>query len=149
MRLSTVKRSSWFGVALVAAVALAASASAVVIKTRGALSAAGNGLAVLELRGVVTLRGAGLLVAERDAVVDAEGAGRVTPLDDRRVLFAGFGKVTVRSLDDRTRVEAAGAKLRLRARGVGVAVLKGVGHYMTDDQAGRWGGQRIELDGES
>ena len=35
--------------------------------------------------------------------------------------------------------EAAGAHMRLHATGKGVAILKGVGFFSTDDADGRWG----------
>jgi len=53
----------------------------------------------------------------------------------------------VRSLDVPTRVELAGARLRIRARGAGFAWLRGVGHYTTEDGEGRWAPTlAIELD---
>jgi hypothetical protein len=133
------KRNAWLAAAFVATLLLAGSATAEVVAARGELIAAGNGFAVLDLRGVATLRGLGLVIVERDAIVDTEGHGHVTPLGGGRVLFEGFGRVTVRSFDERTRIEAGGARLRLRARGIGVAFLKGVGHFTTDDQDGNWG----------
>ena len=69
-----------------------------------------------------------------------DGEGRVTPLPGGRVLLEGFGRVSVRSLDERTRVEIAGARLR---RGAGVAILKGVGHFMTDDLDDVWSEDKI------
>jgi len=119
----------------------------VVIHGRGPLAATGNGFAVLELRGVLRASGVGLAVVEEDAIVDLEGHGNITRLGPRRVLLEGFGSMTIRSLDDRTRVELAGAHLRIRARGAGRALLKGTGHFMTDDQDGRWGAE-VEFDGE-
>jgi len=119
-------------------VAVAGSAGAVVIKGRGELTAAGNGVAVLVFRGGANLAGVGLAVVEEDAIAGLDGHGRITRLDDGRVLLEGFGRIEIRSPDQRTRVEIAGAKLRLRARGVGVAYLKGVGTFMTDDLADAW-----------
>jgi len=122
----------------VAAVAAPPAAGAEVVAGRGELHAAGDGFAVLVLRGQATVRGVGLAVVEREDVLETEGRGRITPLGDGRVLLEGFGRITVRSLRDRTRLEAAGANLRLHARGVGVAYLKGTGLYHTDDRDGAW-----------
>ena len=132
------KRSG--GIALlIAALLLATSAAhSVVVKGRGELTAAGNGVAVLVFRGGANLAGGGLAVVDEDALVDVQGHGRITPLGDGRLLLEGFGRIEIRSPDERTRVEIAGAKLRLRVRGVGVAFLKGVGHYMTHDVDGAW-----------
>ena len=125
---------------LIAAVLLAASAAhAVVLQGRGELTAAGNGVAVLVFRGGANLGGIGIAVVEEDALADVQGHGRITPLGDGRLLLEGFGRIEIRSPDRPTRVEIAGAKLRLRARGVGRAFLKGVGHFMTDHLDGRWG----------
>ncbi len=137
------KQFAWLTAAFAATLLLAGSATAEVVVGRGVLIAGGNGFVVLDLRGVATVRGLGLVIVERDAIVDTEGHGRVTPLGEGRVLFEGFGRVTVRSLDERTRIEAGGARLRLRARGVGVAFLAGVGHFMTDDQDGTWGADLV------
>ena len=137
----------------VAALLLVASAAgAVVLKGRGQLSAAGNGLAVLEFRGQGTFAGFGLAIVEEQAIVSTRGEGQITPLAGGRVLLEGFGRVSVRSLDERTRVEIAGARLRLRAQGAGVAILNGVGHFMTDDFDDVWSEDKIvhfeEGDGE-
>jgi hypothetical protein len=130
-------------IALLLAAALSASeAPAEIVAGRGELRAAGNGLAALVFRGQATVRGVGLLVAEAEAIADTRGVGRITPLGDGRVLLEGFGRVTVRSLRERTRLEVAGARLRLRAHGVGVAVLQGTGVYHTEDRTGRWGPER-------
>lgn len=132
-------------IGLIAALALAfglllgGSAQAVVVHGKGELRAAGHGFVVMELRGVATVAGRGLVIVERAAIVEKDGFGRVTPLGDGRVLLEGVGRVRVRNLRDRTRLEAGGARLRVRARGIGVAILDGVGHYSTDDQDGRWG----------
>ena len=135
-------------VALVLAL-MAGTAQAVVVKGRGELAAAGNGVAVIVLRGGVNVAGVGLAVVEEEDIAELEGHGRITPLGDGRVLLEGFGRIEVRSPDDRTRVEAAGAHLRLRARGVGVAFLKGVGHFMTDDVDGPWDADtEVEFDSE-
>jgi hypothetical protein len=122
----------------VSLLAVAGVASAVVVKGRGELTAAGNGAAVLVFRGGANLGGIGLAVVEEDAIAGLDGHGRITPLGDGRVLLEGFGRIEIRSPDERTRVEIAGARLRIRARGVGVAWLKGVGHYMTDDRSDSW-----------
>jgi hypothetical protein len=138
------------GITLVAAalVLVTSAAQAVVVKGRGELTAAGNGFAVLDFRGGATLAGVGIAIVEEDALVDTHGEGRVTPIDNGRLLLEGFGRIVVRSLEERTRVEVAGSKLRLRARGVGRALLKGVGHYMTDDLDGTWNHDQIlEFDG--
>ena len=132
MRIATV------GLLTVALLAAGGVASAVVIKGRGELTAAGNGVAVLVFRGGANLAGMGLAVVEEDSIASLDGHGRITPLGRGRVLLEGFGRIEIRSPDARTRVEIAGAKLRLRARGVGVAYLKGAGHYMTDDHADAW-----------
>jgi len=124
---------------LVAVLASGFDARAEEVSGRGELHAAGNGFAVLVFRGQATVRGRGLLVAERDDILETRGEGRATPLGDGRVLLEGFGRVTVRSLRDRTRVEAAGARLRIWARGIGVAHLAGAGIYTTDDLEGSWG----------
>jgi hypothetical protein len=133
------------GIALVAAVLLlaASAAQAVILKGRGELTAAGSGLAVLDFRGGAALAGIGVAIVEEDALVETQGQGRITPIDDGRLLLEGFGRIVVRSFDERTRVEVAGAKLRLRARGVGRAFLKGVGHYMTDDLDGAWNVEQV------
>jgi len=122
--------------ALAVAGGLAVPAGAEVVAGRGELHAAGNGLAVLVFRGQASVRGIGLAVVEREDVLETEGEGRITPLGDGRVLLEGFGRITVRSLRDRTRLEAAGAHLRLHARGVGIAYLKGTGLFRTDDAEG-------------
>ena len=126
-------------IAAVAVALIATATSAVVLKGRGELVAYGSGLAVVELRGVLRARGIGLLVVEPDAEVETQGMGRATELADGRILYEGFGRVRVRSLDQRTRVELAGAGIRLQARGVGRAFLKGRGGYHTDDLDGEWG----------
>lgn len=132
-------------IALAAAVLflVAGAAHAVIVKGRGELTAAGSGLAVLDFRGGAALAGIGMAIVEEDALVDTQGEGRITPIDDGRLLLEGFGRIVVRSLGERTRVEIAGAKLRLRVRGVGRAFLKGVGHYMTDDLDGAWNSNQI------
>jgi hypothetical protein len=71
------------------------------------------------------------------------GQGHVTPLPGGRLLLEGFGRVRLRSLDERTRVEIAGARLRIRVRGAGIAILKGVGHVMTDDLDQEWNSDQI------
>lgn len=143
-----VRGTRWLGPALALAL-LAGSAHAVVVKGRGVLTAAGNGVAVIVLRGVVHVAGVGLAVVEEEDLAEVDGDGRITPLGDGRVLLEGFGRIAVRSPDDRTRVEVAGAKLRLRARGVGVAHLKGVGNFMTDDADGSWEPEpEVEFDSE-
>ena len=71
--------------------------------------------------------------------VEVEGRGRSTELPDGRTLYEGFGRARVRSLDARTRVEVGGARLRLHARGVGRAFLKGCGVVHTDDLDADWG----------
>ena len=139
------------GIALAAAVlfVVASAAHAVIVKGRGELTAAGSGLAVLDFRGGAPLAGIGVAIVEEDALVETQGHGRITPIDDGRLLLEGFGRIVVRSLEKRTRVEIAGAKLRLRARGVGRAFLKGVGHYMTDDLDGVWRSEQVlEFDNE-
>jgi hypothetical protein len=123
---------------VVLSIPFAPPADADVVAGRGELHAAGNGLAVLVFRGRATVRGIGLAVAERDDILETRGEGHVTPLGDGRVLLEGFGRITVRSLRDRTRLEAAGAHLRLHARGVGVAHLKGTGLFHTEDRDGAW-----------
>jgi len=130
--------AAWAAALLFLCTALPPRAEAEVVAGRGELHAAGNGLAVLVFRGRATVRGLGLAVAEREAVIRTHGEGRIMPLGDGRVLLEGFGRITVRSLRDRTRLEAAGANLRLHARGVGVAYLKGTGLYHTDDRDGAW-----------
>ncbi len=131
------RRTQWLAPGLVLAL-VAGTAQAVVVKGRGDLAAAGNGVAVLVLRGGVNAAGVGLAVVEEEDIAELDGHGRITRLGGGRVLLEGFGRIVVRSPDDRTRVEVAGAHLRLRARGVGVAFLKGVGHFMTDDVDGAW-----------
>jgi hypothetical protein len=128
----------WIAAALGAACLAAGVAHAVVVKGRGELLARGSGVAVLALRGGVVASGIGLAVVEEERIVETSGEGRVTPLGDGRVLLEGFGRIAVRSLEEPTRVELAGARLRIRARGAGVATLRGVGQYTTDDGEGRW-----------
>lgn len=143
-------RRTGIGCAVVLLALVAGVAQAVVIRGVGQLSAAGNGLAVIELRGGLVARGIGLAIVEEEALAHVEGHGRITPIDDGRLLLEGFGRMVVRSPDERTRVEIAGARLRLRARGVGVAFLKGVGHFMTDDVDGRWEPEsEVEFDSEA
>ena len=132
------RRLGWSGAALVAACLAAGVAHAVIVKGRGELLARGSGSAVLELRGGAAASGVGLAVVEEEKIVEMSGDGRVTPLGDGRVLLEGFGRLAVRSLDEPTRLELAGAKLRIRARGAGVARLRGVGQYTTEDGEGRW-----------
>ena len=129
----------WTVAALGAAALAAGVAQAVVVKGRGELLARGNGVAVLDLRGFASAGGIGLAVVEEDALVETTGQGRVTPLGDGRLLLEGFGAIAVRSPDEPTRLEVAGARLHLRARGVGIARLRGTGVYSTDDGDGRWG----------
>jgi len=134
---------------LLAAMATGFEARAEEVVGRGELHAAGNGFAVLVFRGQATVRGRGLLVAQRDDLLETRGEGRATPLGDGRVLLEGFGRVTVRSFRDRTRIEAAGARLRIWARGIGVAHLAGAGIYTTDDLEGSWGPDvRVEFESE-
>jgi hypothetical protein len=133
------RRFAWVGAAVAAAALAAGVAHAVVVRGRGELQARGSGFAVLALRGGVAASGIGLAVVEEAKMVELSGQGRVTPLGDGRVLLEGFGSVAVRSLDEPTRVELAGARLRLRARGAGVITLRGVGHYTTEDGSGYWG----------
>ncbi len=128
----------WTGAALVAACLAAGAAHAVLVKGRGELLARGSGFAVLELRGGVAASGIGLAVVEEEKIVETSGEGRLTPLGDGRVLLEGFGQVVVRSPDEPTRLELAGARLRIRARGAGFAYLRGVGQYTTEDGEGRW-----------
>ena len=128
----------WMAAALGAACLAAGVAHAVVVKGRGELLARGSGIAVLALRGGVTASGIGTAIVEEQRIVEISGEGRVTPLGDGRVLLEGFGRVAVRSLEEPTRVELAGTRLRIRARGAGVAHLRGVGQYTTDDAEGRW-----------
>ncbi len=128
----------------VAALLLVASAAgAVVLEGRGQLSAAGNGLDVLQFRGEGSFAGFGLAIVEQRAIVSTSGEGHITPLPRGRALLEGFGRVSIRSFDERTRVEIAGARLRLRARGAGAVILKGVGHFMTDDLDGVWSDDKI------
>ena len=137
----------WIGAALAAAGLAAGVAHAVVVKGRGELQARGSGFAVLALRGGVVASGIGLAVVEEDKIAETSGQGRITPLGDGRVLLEGFGSVAVRSPDEPTRVELSGARLRIRARGAGVAYLRGVGAYSTEDSEGRWGRElSIELE---
>lgn len=132
------QKGVWLAALALTLVFAAAAAQAVVIQGRGVLSAAGNGFAVVELRGALHASGIGLAVVEEDAIVDLQGHGRVTRIGEGRVLLEGFGAIAIRSLDDRTRVELGGARLRLRAKGIGRAFLKGVGTFMTDDVDGGW-----------
>jgi hypothetical protein len=131
-------RLGWIAASVGAACLAAGVAHAVVVKGRGELLARGSGFAVLELRGGVAASGIGLAVVEEERIVETSGEGRLTPLGDGRVLLEGFGGFAVRSLEEPTRVEVAGARLRIRARGVGIARLVGAGHYTTDDAEGRW-----------
>jgi len=133
-----IRSITWLVAALGAAGLAAGVADAVVVKGIGELIARGNGVAVLQLRGVVHAGGVGLAVVEEDALVETVGEGRVTPLGDGRLLLEGFGAIEVRSPDEPTRLEVAGARLRVRARGVGIARLHGSGVYSTDDAEGRW-----------
>ena len=139
----TAKKIGGIALAVAALLLVASSAGAVVIKGVGELRAAGNGAGVLEFRGQGTFVGVGLAVVEHDALVSVRGNGNATPLPGGRVLLEGFGRITVRSLDNRTRVEIAGAHLRLRVRGAGIAILKGVGHVSTDDLDESWTDERI------
>ncbi len=143
-------KGSTIAVMVAAAMLVASTASAVVIKGRGELRAAGNGLAVVELRGQASIGGAGLVIVDDFAIVETDGIGRETEIGGGRVLFEGFGRVTVRSLDRPTRIEAGGAKVRLAARGVGRAFLKGCGVFHTDDVDGPWApDNEVEFDSES
>jgi len=49
----------------------------------------------------------------------------VTLVEDGRILYEGFGQAAVRSPDQRSRFEAAGARIQLHARGLGRAFLAG------------------------
>ena len=145
--MTKIRNMAWVAAALGTAALATGVAHAVVVKGRGELLARGNGVAVLELRGAVSASGIGLAVVDEDALVETTGEGRVTPLGDGRLLLEGFGGLVLRSPDEPTRLELAGARLRLRARGVGVARLHGTGSYSTDDSDGRWGAElSIELD---
>ena len=138
-RIRRVRRVAGLALALVLATAATGSeARAEVVAGKGTLHAAGNGFAVLVFRGQATVRGIGLAVVEREDVVETHGHGKATPLGDGRVLLEGFGRITVRSLSERTRLEVGGAHLRLHARGVGIAYLKGTGLFHTDDVDGAW-----------
>lgn len=142
-------RRLWMAAALAAALVGAGAAQAVVVRGVGALAAAGNGLAVVDLRGQVGVKGVGIVVADPDVVVRTDGVGQVSLLDDGRAVYEGFGYVVVESLDARTRIEAAGARIRLRARGIGTAVLKGKGVYSTADLDGAWNADAtIEFESE-
>jgi hypothetical protein len=141
--MTKIRNLAWLTAALGAAGLAAGVAHAVVVKGRGELLARGNGVAVLQLRGVVSANGIGLAVVEEDKLVETTGEGRVTPLGDGRLLLEGFGGLSVRSLDEPTRVELAGAALRLRARGAGIVRLRGSGLYSTEDGDGRWGQERV------
>lgn len=121
----------------VGAALVATAASAVVLEGRGEVHAMGSGLAVFDMAGVLVVRGGGLLIADESARVEVEGIGRQTSLGDGRVLFEGFGRAVVASREP-TRIEIAGAKLRLHAKGAGRALLKGCGVVQTDDQHTRW-----------
>ncbi len=128
----------WMTLALVVgATLLATAASAVVLKGRGEVHAAGSGLAVFDMVGVLVVRGGGLLIADESARVEVEGIGRQTALGDGRVLYEGYGRAVVASPEP-TRIEIAGAKLRLHARGAGRALLKGCGVLHTDELHSRW-----------
>ncbi|MBW2361119.1 MAG: hypothetical protein JRG84_09480 [Deltaproteobacteria bacterium] len=146
------KKIGVIALAVAALMLVASAAGAVALRGRGQLTAAGSGLVVLDFRGQRTFAGFGLAIVEENAILRTAGEGRMRPLPDGRVLLEGFGRVTLRSPDERTRVEIAGARLRLRARGAGVAVLKGVGHFMADDVDGVWAEDRVlefeEGDGE-
>jgi hypothetical protein len=141
--MTKIRSIAWVTAALGAAGLAAGVAHAVVVKGRGELLARGNGVAVLQLRGAISANGFGLAVVEADALVETQGEGRVTPLGDGRLLLEGFGGIVVRSPDEPTRLEIAGAGLRLRARGVGIARLRGTGAYSTDDVDGRWGPDHV------
>lgn len=145
--MTKIRSLAWATAALGTAGLAAGVAHAVVVKGRGELLARGNGVAVLELRGAVSASGFGLAVVDEDALVETTGEGRVTPLGDGRLLLEGFGGLALRSPDEPTRLELGGARLRLRARGVGVARLHGTGVYSTDDGEGRWGPElSVELE---
>ncbi len=134
-----IRRSGWLALALASVVLLAAgTAGAVILKGRGELHAAGNGVAVVTMRGAASLRGIGLAIVEEDKIVKLEGHGRTTRLDDGRLLLEGFGRVVLRSPDERMRFEAAGARVRLHAKGAGVAFLKGTGRILSDDVVAAW-----------
>jgi hypothetical protein len=135
-RRSTGTRRTGLLLALIAALA-ATTASAVVLKGRGELHAAGSGLAVLDMRGVVHARGGGILIVEPQAIVDIDGQGRETQLDDGRILYEGYGRAKIVT-PRRSRIEIAGARIRLHARGAGRAVLRGCGLVHTDDVDGDW-----------
>ncbi len=136
--MTKIRMIGWIAAALGTTALAAGAAHAVLVKAKGELLARGNGAVALELRGAVSANGVGLAIVEEDALVETRGDGRVTPLGQGRLLLEGFGGIVVRSPDGPTRIELAGARLRLRARGVGVAHLRGVGLYSTDDSEGRW-----------
>ncbi|MAE97142.1 MAG: hypothetical protein CL910_21035 [Deltaproteobacteria bacterium] len=125
----------------------ATAASGIVLKGRGELHGFGSGLAVLQMRGVLTVKGGGVLIVSEDARVETHGVGRETLLGDGRILYEGFGRAVVASPRP-TRIEIAGAGIRLHAKGAGRALLKGCGVVHTDDFDGRWENE-IELDFES
>lgn len=128
-------------------VVAAGSADALTLKGKGEVHAYGNGLAVFHMVGVFTVRGGGLLVVEPDAQVQTFGIGRETALADGRILYEGFGRAVVASFVA-TRIEVAGARLRLHGRGAGVAFLKGAGVVFTDDLDRPWDPD-VELEFES
>ena len=131
----------------VGAALMATAASAVVLKGRGEVHAMGSGLAVFDMKGVLVVRGGGLLIVDERARVDVEGIGRQTALGDGRVLYEGYGRAVVASPEP-TRIEIAGAKLRLHAKGVGRALLKGCGVVHTDDLHSRWE-EEVDLEFET
>ena len=143
------QRFRLLALALAAVVGLTASGvGAVVLKGRGELHAYGSGLAVLKMRGVLAVRGAGVLIADEDAVVDVGGRGKATHLGDGRILFEGYGHALITSRTP-TRIEIAGAHIRLHAKGAGKALLKGCGVISTDDLDLRWEDQNsVEFDSE-
>ncbi len=142
-------RTSLLGItALALALGFASTASGVVLEGKGDLVAYGSGFAVLELRGEVRLRALGLLIVEPDVEVETDGRGRSTFLEDGRILYEGFGRAVVRSPDAPTRIELGGAGIRLRARGVGRAFLKGRGVVHTRDHDAPWEHEgELELEG--
>jgi len=141
--MTKIRKLGWLTSALGAAGLAASVAHAVVVKGRGELLARGNGVAVIQLRGAVVANGIGLAVVEEDKLVETSGDGRITPLGGGRLLLEGFGGLVVRSPDEPTRLEVAGAALRLRAHGAGIVRLRGSGIYATEDGDGRWGQDRV------
>ncbi|MCP4002956.1 MAG: hypothetical protein GY725_02045 [bacterium] len=138
MSLRKIKGKGWSVLAASAVLCIAGIASAVLIEGRGELAAAGDGLAVVTMRGVANIAGLGIAIVPERKIEELDGQGRVTPLDGGRVLLEGFGRVVLASPNEVMRFKAAGARLRLRARGAGVARLKGHGRIWTDDADAPW-----------